>query len=671
MTFRHHFLTYTLLLTLLLVTAGACSSGQKEEDRHRFHLQQIDDSVAAHSPHAKAIIEQGMKQATDSIEYHEYNVRLARTYYFSRDIEAALPLVEGTIAYVKRQPATPRINSLLAMAYSTKSNIYKAFHHDISEETRLNAEAYRLLQHSDTPHNLPNICANLGDNYYATNDLPKAAEWYRRALFLADSLHTPRKEYITLYMGLGQIYTTLYDFEAAERCYRETDSQFADMSPSMQAYFLNNYGNLYYYAENYPQALKIFLRLSDTLKKYGMEKNFDMYLCRLNLADVYLNLGQLDEARDNLDAIEPFFIANGDQLALYYTHTIRIGIAVKRGDRAAVTRILATEPKTKDIPASLVDIRDKYLRDYYTLSGDYRRAYDNLLSAGIRNDSLEHNRLNMRSADIMARFAQDTLALHHRIEMEHKDAVISQAHLTTVVAAGIIVMLVLLTFIGALHSRKQRLQGQMRVMQLKLGNARNRISPHFVFNVLNNKITNAPEAEAAELQELTRLIRANLDMSCQPTMPLDRELEFVRQYVRIEGFLVGNDFDFTIHTPQSFDLSTVVIPSMFLQILVENALVHGLRGWQGHKTLTIDITRGEGMTTVAVTDNGPGFDARNGATKKRTGLGIITQTIAIANEHSKRKMRFDLNNLHDDQGHVTGCRATLQLPDGLRLIDTL
>ncbi len=670
MTFRRQFLTHSLLLVLLLVITGACSSGKKEEDGRRLRLQQIDDSIAARAPGAKVLIEQGMKQATDSTEYYEYNVRLARTLYLSQDPEAALPLIDRTIAYTTQQPSSPRTNSLLAAAYSTKSNIYRAFHHNNKEETRLNTEAYRLLQHSDTQHNLPNICANLGDNYYAANDLPKAATWYRRALFLADSLHTPRKEYITLHMGLGQIYTTLHDFEAAEECYRETEAQFADMSPSMQAYFLNNYGNLYYYAKKYPQALKIFLRLSDTLKKHGMEKNFDMYLCRLNLADVYLNLGQLDEASDHLDAIEPYFTASNDLLALYYAHTIRIGIAVKRGDRNAVVRILAAEPPTKDIPASIVDIRDTYLRDYYTLSGDYRRAYDNLLSAGIRNDSLEHNRLNMRSADIMARFSQDTLALHHRIAMEHKDAIISQAHFTTTITIGIIIVLALLTFIWALHTRKQQLQGQMRVMQLKLGNARNRISPHFVFNVLNNKITNAPEAEAAELQDLTRLIRANLDMSSQPTMPLDRELEFVRQYVRIESFMVGDDFDFAIHSPESFDLSTVAIPSMFLQILVENAMVHGLRGWQGHKTLTIDVTRGEGMTIVAVTDNGPGFDVRNGATKKRTGLGIITQTIAITNEHSKRKMRFDLTNLHDDQGHTTGCRATLQLPDGLRLTDT-
>ena len=33
------------------------------------------------------------------------------------------------------------------------------------------------------------------------------------------------------------------------------------MSPSMQAYFLNNFGNYYYFKKNYRQALDKFLRM--------------------------------------------------------------------------------------------------------------------------------------------------------------------------------------------------------------------------------------------------------------------------------------------------------------------------------------------------------------------------------------------------------------------------
>ena len=59
------------------------------------------------------------------------------------------------------------------------------------------------------------ICANVGDAYLAQNQLPEAAQWYRRALFLVDSLNLPKKENITLYLGLATIYLQLNDFDTS------------------------------------------------------------------------------------------------------------------------------------------------------------------------------------------------------------------------------------------------------------------------------------------------------------------------------------------------------------------------------------------------------------------------------------------------------------------------
>lgn len=42
------------------------------------------------------------------------------------------------------------------------------------------------------------------------------------------------------------------------------------MSPSMQAYFLNNFCNYYYFLKDYPQALKMFLRMKHTIERHGM-----------------------------------------------------------------------------------------------------------------------------------------------------------------------------------------------------------------------------------------------------------------------------------------------------------------------------------------------------------------------------------------------------------------
>lgn len=607
------------------------------------------------------------------MEYYEYLLRLANFYWLSDRPERADTLINRIINFVNRQDngyyaqhniySTPRLNTMMASALSCKAARNHNFHRDPGKTLQFYKESYRLYQHSDNEKELPFVCANIADAYIQLNDIPNAARCYSRALFLVDSLKQPEHSNITLYMGLAQIYLTLNDFETAKHYYDETERFFDLMLPPMQAYYVNNLGNYYYFRKDYHKALDTFLRLKRVIIKNGMQNNFDMYLCKVNLADVYLNLNQTDSAQHYLDEVEPFFRKNGDPAGIYYCNTIRIGIATKRGDFNEVRRVAnGDKAGEKDVQYSMVNIRNRYMRQFYEHTNNYRMAYETLKRDQSYTDSLEHNRSNMRSAEIMARFRADTLQLHHDLALEHKNAEIQRAHTMTTGAILTAVVLVLLLIMWYMHTRKKQLQNQVNIMNLKLNNVRNRISPHFMFNVLNNKIVNSGEKEASELMELARLIRTNLDMSSQPYMMLDKELEFVQQYIRVERYLLGDDFKFNIDVADDADIAKVKIPSMFLQILTENAIVHGLKGMEGEKRLRIYIARENNLTIISVEDNGPGFNARR-ALKKGTGLGIISQTIAVTNERNKQKMRFEISNREDSNNQIIGCKATLKIPD--------
>lgn len=607
------------------------------------------------------------------MEYYEYLLRLANFYWLSDRPERADTLINRIINFVNRQDngyyaqhniySTPRLNTMMASALSCKAARNHNFHRDPGKTLQFYKESYRLYQHSDNEKELPFVCANIADAYIQLNDIPNAARCYRRALFLVDSLKQPEHSNITLYMGLAQIYLTLNDFETAKHYYDETERFFDLMLPPMQAYYVNNLGNYYYFRKDYHKALDTFLRLKRVIIKNGMQNNFDMYLCKVNLADVYLNLNQTDSAQHYLDEVEPFFRKNGDPAGIYYCNTIRIGIATKRGDFNEVRRVAnGDKAGEKDVQYSMVNIRNRYMRQFYEHTNNYRMAYETLKRDQSYTDSLEHNRSNMRSAEIMARFRADTLQLHHDLALEHKNAEMQRAHTMTTGAILTAVVLVLLLIMWYMYTRKKQLQNQVNIMNLKLNNVRNRISPHFMFNVLNNKIVNSGEKEASELMELARLIRTNLDMSNQPYMMLDKELEFVQQYIRVERYLLGDDFKFNIDVADDADITKVKIPSMFLQILTENAIVHGLKGMEGEKRLRIYIARENNLTIISVEDNGPGFNARR-ALKKGTGLGIISQTIAVTNERNKQKMRFEISNREDSNNQIIGCKATLKIPD--------
>ena len=666
-----------LVVSVLSVGCGGRSASATDDiDSARINrLRQLDDSVMTFAPSTQRIINEGIRTAPDSITAYEYRLREARFFSLSDSPERSKNCIDNILRFASEQrkqklsrKQTLRLNSLVAGAYNCRAVYYHNFHRNKEQAIELYRSAYDLLANSDAKHNMPNVCANLADAYIQNNEIPKAAQWYRRALFLVDSLSLPEKENITLYMGLAQIYLSLHDFDTALHYYKATEEHFNMMSPSMQAYFLNNFGNYYYFKKNYRQALDKFLRMKQNLERHGMQNNFDMYLCKVNLADVYLNLDSIRTAQRYLDEVEPYFHKRDDFTALHYCKTIRIGIATKTGNIATAQRLIADNDETQHpVQYTLVNLRNRYLQKYYEQVGNFRRAYELLQSNYAYNDSLEHNHSNMRSADIMARFTSDTLQLRHDLMIEHKNATIAKTKNQLTLAIAIMLILVLILILWFMYIKRKQLKAQMDIMNLRLNIVRNRISPHFVFNVLNNKIINSEQSEATELQDLTRLIRTNLDMSRQPAVTLAEELDFVEKYIRVERFMLGSDFVWHINVAPDVDREQVRVPSMFLQILTENAIIHGLKGWDGHKELTIDVHREQRTTVISVSDNGPGFNASNGTFKKKTGMGIISQTIAITNMHNKNKIRFEITNI-ENNGTVCGCRATLRVPDGVRFL---
>ena len=669
--------TIIACIAVVTITLLVCNPKHSNNDMaQNGNMRWLDDSIAALAPSALQAIEKGMNEADDSTTYYEYMLRKALFYSLTEHPERADTLIDSVKTFVTQQDdgyyatngtcLSPRLNSLMAGAKACQAARYMSNHRDPRRIVALNKETYNLLLNSDSKHNLPKTCANMADAYMLCNDLPNAAKWYRRALFLVDSLELPQKENITLYMGLAQIYVTLRNYYKAKFYNDQTEPHVKEMSPSMQAYYINNLGNFYYFQGDYKNALQSFLRMKKLLEQHGMVRTFDMYLCKINLADVYLNLGKLNDATAMLDDVEPYFRAQGDNTSIYYCNTIRFGIAVRAGRKKEAGRLMADKTDESLIPYTLVNIRNRYKRRYYELTGNYDKAYALLNRSIAYNDSIEHNLSNMRTAEIMSRFTTDTLQLHRDLAIEHKNAEIQSIKFTSTLAISIAVTSILLLILWYLYLRKRRFKIQLRMMNLKLDNIRNRISPHFMFNVLNNRIIKSDIKESNELTELAQLIRANLDMSSTLGVELQKELEFVQQYIRVESYLMGDDFHFNIDIAPDVDASSVRIPSMFIQILTENAIKHALRNKEGIKLLSITVRREQHNTVIRVTDNGPGF---NPATlRRKTGMNIISQTIAVINVRNKDKIRFAIRNIYSPDGQQTkGCEATLKVPDGVKI----
>jgi signal transduction histidine kinase len=155
---------------------------------------------------------------------------------------------------------------------------------------------------------------------------------------------------------------------------------------------------------------------------------------------------------------------------------------------------------------------------------------------------------------------------------------------------------------------------------------RARLAPHFIFNTLNTlhaQIERDPREAQATTEKLAALFRRVIDVSQRPVLPLSEELEFVESYLGIEQARLGDRLAVRIEVPE--ELEAVEIPPLSLQVLVENAVTHGIAPLERGGTVVVGADRVEGDTIrLWVQDPGPGVSARRGS---GTALDVLRQRL--------------------------------------------
>lgn len=132
-----------------------------------------------------------------------------------------------------------------------------------------------------------------------------------------------------------------------------------------------------------------------------------------------------------------------------------------------------------------------------------------------------------------------------------------------------------------------------------------KINPHFLFNALNaiaSTTRRNPEKARELIINLSGYMRYNLEISDQ-LIDIHKELEQVRDYVEIEKARFGN----RLTVEYDVDEVNVNIPSLLIQPLVENAIVHGILKTKGPGVVTISVKDLGEKIRVTVKDTGAGI----------------------------------------------------------------
>ncbi|MBL0939277.1 MAG: histidine kinase [Gemmatimonadaceae bacterium] len=179
-------------------------------------------------------------------------------------------------------------------------------------------------------------------------------------------------------------------------------------------------------------------------------------------------------------------------------------------------------------------------------------------------------------------------------------------------------------------------EARLRALQVQL-------QPHFLFNTLNSIVSligrDPPQAQALVVR-VADLLRSTLRLGDAQEIPLRQELELTRQYLDIERIRFADRL--TVVWPTTA-LPDALVPAFAVQVLVENAVRHGIARNPAAGVITLHVGTTDSTLSILVHDTGAATDS---------GADLTADSIAAGSGTSLRTLRERLSHLYGARGRL-------------------
>ncbi|HEU4454536.1 MAG TPA: histidine kinase [Longimicrobium sp.] len=191
-------------------------------------------------------------------------------------------------------------------------------------------------------------------------------------------------------------------------------------------------------------------------------------------------------------------------------------------------------------------------------------------------------------------------------------------------------------------------QAQMQVLKMQ-------IHPHFLFNTLNSVsalMHRDPEEAVRTIGRLKQLLERTQARAAVQEVRLSEELEFLSLYLEIESTRLGERL--SIRTDVEPGVEGARVPHLALQLLVENAIRHGIAPRRGPGSVEVRAERRGGRLLLQVLDDGRGLPPEG--TARRGGVGVANTRARLAQLYGADH-RFEVRTRPEG-----GTAATIDIP---------
>ena len=180
---------------------------------------------------------------------------------------------------------------------------------------------------------------------------------------------------------------------------------------------------------------------------------------------------------------------------------------------------------------------------------------------------------------------------------------------------------------------------------------RYQINPHFFMNTLNNihaLVDIDPEQAKASVLELSKLMRYVLYEGDKPTIPLEKEVEFLSHYIGLMRIRYAESVDIRFLGPE--DCAGIEVPPLMFVTFVENAFKHGI-SYESQSFIHVSLSTGDGCIVFRC-DNSTHASSR---TDSPSGIGL-------ANVRRRLDLLYGEDYLLDLKEEEGAYRILVQVP---------
>jgi tetratricopeptide (TPR) repeat protein len=526
---------------------------------------------------------------------------------------------------------------------------------------------------------------NLGECHSQIGDLEKALDYFIKALKIKTELGDKKGIAISS-SSIGHIHYLRSEFNKALGYYRKSlqDNTEIGYAIGMAASY-GDIGNILSEQNKLDSALYYF---GKSAKVYVDCKSSNM------LSNVYLNIGktynikkeygkaenylrqaetikkQLDDKPGIYNVWSLFSTMHFDKSKMYPNASAQNNAELKLAlDYSVKAYELATS--TNNLPGQRESAG--HLVEIYTKLGNESAALKYAKIKIQASDSLSHMQREEALANAETRWGAekkqseiDQLRIEKSLQdqiIEQKDALAIRLGILTVAIFILLVLIVAVAIFYVKNKNKNKAIEYQKhlneIIRLRMQNINNRLSPHLFFNVLNTVTADAndPDKVKSRINQIALLLRRSLESTDCASISLADEIEMVKAYLELQKSRIPQPFFTEFHISEFVDPNTQ-IPSMMLQIPIENAIKHGLMPLEGHKNLDVTIEKKGQNIEICVADNGVGREKSKGRTTGTgTGLKVLLQTIKLLNQQNKEAITFDIND-----GHPQGTIVKISIP---------